>query len=87
MRTIDPGSPQLIWIFDQYVHNPGPVVDLPRGETPAPVTIVRLDLDAGIANVLGSAPFPEAQAATVTADGTVWLSPLRTTEVVFLPAR
>lgn len=78
------GDGQFVWLFDRYVDNPGPIVELPRGRTPDPVTVGRIDLVAGTVAATVEAPFPEGQTGAVAADGSVWLAPLRGTSVVRL---
>ena len=71
-------EPQLVWAFHSYdVAIPDP----PRGVTPKPVTIARLDFTSGSAQPIAEAPFPEFQGMALSGD-TLWVSPLREKRVV-----
>lgn len=71
-------EPQTIWAFHRYEQG---VPDLPRGTVPRPVTVGRLDFDAGAVVSGIDAPFPESHGWATDGD-VVWLGPLRERRVV-----
>lgn len=69
---------QTTWAFHAY---DTPLPDPPRGQTPEPVTVARLDLESGTVVASTQAPFPEFQGIATDGD-VIWVGPLRERRIV-----